>query len=358
MGIAKSLGKWLLCGIAGAAASIFAVFLLARGALPGAAPYVLLGGLVLGLAVGALIAGVRWWYQKKVAAAAGAFVLVAAIALLAYFAWPGWSPLFRPHRERARANNCLSNLKQIGTGIAMYALDYDEVLPVCTTATQLVGVHHDVLEELRNTPRKDWPRHAHAAWMGGGAIHPYTKDSCIFFCPSDPVNHDRAGRPNLNRLPEPGVSYTWNAAVAGRKLDDVPPGTWWLSDRKPWHSGGWNMGFADGSAKWQQALLPRYLAPSRKLGFTERDYDLIQRGMSKQQVLTILGPPGRRDLNPPRHSNYASHAKPPPPPDATAEEMAEYPVDAAEVWHWQRSVQSIYLGFDESGTVIYKYLDY
>ena len=38
-------------------------------------------------------------------------------------------PVFAKAREKARQASCVSNVKQIGLGILMYASDYDERLP-------------------------------------------------------------------------------------------------------------------------------------------------------------------------------------------------------------------------------------
>ena len=52
-------------------------------------------------------------------------VVIAIIAILAAILFP----VFAQAREKARMTTCLSNLKQIGTGLMMYAPDYDEILP-------------------------------------------------------------------------------------------------------------------------------------------------------------------------------------------------------------------------------------
>ncbi len=52
-------------------------------------------------------------------------VVIAIIAILAAILFP----VFARAREKARQTSCLSNLKQIGLGLLMYAQDYDEVLP-------------------------------------------------------------------------------------------------------------------------------------------------------------------------------------------------------------------------------------
>jgi prepilin-type N-terminal cleavage/methylation domain-containing protein len=55
-------------------------------------------------------------------------VVIAIIAILAAILFP----VFAQAREKARQTACMSNLKQIGTGFAMYVQDYDETMPVWT----------------------------------------------------------------------------------------------------------------------------------------------------------------------------------------------------------------------------------
>ncbi|HVK04902.1 MAG TPA: DUF1559 domain-containing protein [Armatimonadaceae bacterium] len=52
-------------------------------------------------------------------------VVIAIIAILAAILFP----VFAQAREKARATACLSNQKQIGTALQMYAQDYDDGLP-------------------------------------------------------------------------------------------------------------------------------------------------------------------------------------------------------------------------------------
>ena len=49
-------------------------------------------------------------------------VVIAIIAILAAILFP----VFAQAREKARQTACLSNLKQVGTGLQMYSQDYDE----------------------------------------------------------------------------------------------------------------------------------------------------------------------------------------------------------------------------------------
>lgn len=52
-------------------------------------------------------------------------VVIAIIAILAAILFP----VFAQARDKARQTSCISNLKQMGTGMMMYIQDYDEVLP-------------------------------------------------------------------------------------------------------------------------------------------------------------------------------------------------------------------------------------
>ena len=52
-------------------------------------------------------------------------VVIAIIAILAAILFP----VFAQAREKARAASCLSNEKQMGTAVQMYAQDYDEGMP-------------------------------------------------------------------------------------------------------------------------------------------------------------------------------------------------------------------------------------
>lgn len=97
-------------------------------------------------------------------------VVIAIIAILAAILFP----VFARAREQARKTTCISNLKQVGLGLMMYAQDYDETFPVAN-------------QEADRIPRGQ----AHN-WNGSGArsphlvevIHPYTKNDQMFDCPT------------------------------------------------------------------------------------------------------------------------------------------------------------------------------
>ena len=52
-------------------------------------------------------------------------VVIAIIAILAAILFP----VFAQAREKARMTTCVSNMRQMGTGLMMYVQDYDESYP-------------------------------------------------------------------------------------------------------------------------------------------------------------------------------------------------------------------------------------
>ena len=90
-------------------------------------------------------------------------VVIAIIAILAAILFP----VFASARESARATSCLSNVKQIGLGLAMYTQDNDEYMPAAFAGVNSVnggGINVITYENQ---------------------INPYIKNKQIFTCPSD-----------------------------------------------------------------------------------------------------------------------------------------------------------------------------
>ncbi len=114
-------------------------------------------------------------------------VVIAIIAILAAILFP----VFAQAREKARQASCMSNLKQVGTALMMYAQDYDETYPLRTYG----GPGIDTVTGQRNS----WRSH----------VYPYIKNGAVFQCPSNPYK-DR--RTNDNDEPIPfNISYNCNA---------------------------------------------------------------------------------------------------------------------------------------------------
>lgn len=111
-------------------------------------------------------------------------VVIAIIAILAAILFP----VFAQAREKARATQCLSNFKQIGTASIMYSSDYDDTV----IGFYAVMNNYNLCTANRNdlTASIDFVT---AAWSGVYRSHfllfpqnlmPYIKNENIFFCPS------------------------------------------------------------------------------------------------------------------------------------------------------------------------------
>ena len=101
-------------------------------------------------------------------------VVIAIIAILAAILFP----VFAQAREKARGASCLSNTKQIGLGILMYAQDYDEDFPHFA----------DYCVRIPNPLKPTDPNHplgVRNMWQAG--VYPYLKNWQIFTCPSDAI---------------------------------------------------------------------------------------------------------------------------------------------------------------------------
>jgi len=98
-------------------------------------------------------------------------VVIAIIAILAAILFP----VFAQAREKARAVSCLSNQKQIGTGILMYAQDYDETIIPWVTAREYTGQPHN---------ERTWCWKIQPYIKNGALVVGQKKAQQIFACPS------------------------------------------------------------------------------------------------------------------------------------------------------------------------------
>jgi hypothetical protein len=209
----------------------------------------------LGALGGVIVAAASWGWprQPRPIAARNAGLCALVTALIACLVLPGWSPLVRPARERARVASCMGNQKCLGLDFLMYANDYNDRLPPGQTSLELIGLHRAKYAQALAGYTSADPLLADPllAAMGGGPMDGYSKNYQIWFCPSDTTYRDWRGRLVRRADPEPGVSYFWHASLAGRKVGaiPVPAEEWLMRDREPWHSGTRALVFADGHAQ-------------------------------------------------------------------------------------------------------------
>jgi len=108
-------------------------------------------------------------------------VVIAIIAILAAILFP----VFGRAREMARRTSCLSNMKQIGLGLAQYSQDYDE---------KLTGYRFAYANPY--SADASVGNNAKTAIFINQILNPYIKSDQVWVCPSNPiawVNLDKAG---------------------------------------------------------------------------------------------------------------------------------------------------------------------
>ena len=98
-------------------------------------------------------------------------VVIAIIAILAAILFP----VFSQAREKARQTACLSNLRQLGLGFAMYTQDYDECLPDRRELKTALGYRPWGSAWPASDPRGGWV---------ATVLEPYLKNRAILSCPS------------------------------------------------------------------------------------------------------------------------------------------------------------------------------
>lgn len=100
-------------------------------------------------------------------------VVIAVISLLASILFP----VFAQAREQARKTTCLSNTKQIGLSVLMYAQDYDETFPLLFVPTTA-----DDRTAFQYVPGGI----STLSWQN--VIQPYAKNWGLMICPDDKFN--------------------------------------------------------------------------------------------------------------------------------------------------------------------------
>ena len=118
-------------------------------------------------------------------------VVIAVIAVLAALLFP----VFAQARGKGRQATCVSNLRQIGLALNMYAIDNDERFPV-TALSQFDGSASPPIN---------------VGWAGH--IYSYAKNAQVFHCASDPTATARPA--DMEKPTLYAVSYAINSNLAG-----------------------------------------------------------------------------------------------------------------------------------------------
>jgi prepilin-type N-terminal cleavage/methylation domain-containing protein/prepilin-type processing-associated H-X9-DG protein len=111
-------------------------------------------------------------------------VVIAIIAILAAILFP----VFAKAREKARQTSCLSNLRQLGTGLLSYVQDYDGRYPDSRVMPSYAGQPAGYLGAWHITEygiRMWYDGSQNQLWGWPSVVSPYVKNTQIFKCPSD-----------------------------------------------------------------------------------------------------------------------------------------------------------------------------
>ena len=147
-------------------------------------------------------------------------VVIAIIAILAGMLLPALSKA----RESARATQCLSQLKQIGTGVFQYTGDYDDMLPniPAPAVPSELGLVAPYLGISTPTATDD-----KFYYLGADNIFPRQKNrNGLFFCPSIPDSAPGVTPPSTV------TGYASNYYAFGIQDGISSPGVWFTSTGK------------------------------------------------------------------------------------------------------------------------------
>jgi prepilin-type N-terminal cleavage/methylation domain-containing protein/prepilin-type processing-associated H-X9-DG protein len=193
-------------------------------------------------------------------------VVIAIIAILAAILFP----VFAQAREKARQTSCLSNQKQLGTAMSMYAEDYDERYPNWRSITPKSADHpngkitwvenmqpYAKNKQIWICPSANTSAEAKALGLGGGsvAVNSYWLNAYIFRWSGDtPKSPPSAALSEIN-YPATTIVFCDGPANDGQHVWPGPPTEWCgkvplcvASQER--HSGGINFSFADNHSKW------------------------------------------------------------------------------------------------------------
>lgn len=187
-------------------------------------------------------------------------VVIAIIAILAAILFP----VFARAREKARQSSCSSNVKQISLGCMMYAQDYDERNTIGWYSDANAGCHTyrvDIMPYVKNWQLFTCPSHSETTGCQSYGWNPNlcSQKLAAIQQPASVCMISEAAGWDLPVPGSPGDPESWGRPVRGSHWQFGWPGTPQFDGtgcnpcvRRPYvaHSGGLNVGYADGHVKF------------------------------------------------------------------------------------------------------------
>jgi prepilin-type N-terminal cleavage/methylation domain-containing protein/prepilin-type processing-associated H-X9-DG protein len=153
-------------------------------------------------------------------------VVIAIIAILAAILFP----VFAQARSKARQTACLSNMKQIGSGLMMYTQDYDETLPGNHRDANGVSQDGGIARPLGfMEPTVAGVPATYRNWARD--VQPYIKNTQVYVCPQAvprstvTVNGIVGSANNYDEITGPNaanISYLLNGIAGSKALALMP----------------------------------------------------------------------------------------------------------------------------------------
>jgi prepilin-type N-terminal cleavage/methylation domain-containing protein/prepilin-type processing-associated H-X9-DG protein len=217
-------------------------------------------------------------------------VVIAIIAILAALLLPALSRA----KDKAREINCLSNLKQLQTGHAMYTGENNDFMPLNVLVMDSVP---EIASDSNSWVVGEAQYFARDSDLQNGTMYPYVGGTKVYKCPSDDSktlisNLPRNRSYSLNQyLSYDALPDRLKKSVEIRKPSDVfvfmdenpgsiedgnfgverPPLTTWLNMPTDRHNRGTGASFADGHVKKIKWRVPKTFAYQRQPSSSAQD---------------------------------------------------------------------------------------
>lgn len=143
--------------------------------------------------------------QKRIAPARDGFTLLELLVVIAIIGILAGllAPAAARAKNKTRSVACLSQLRQLGMAVRMYAEDFQNRLPSA-----------EVLPSMPSDPKSPLPRICDVLGPYLGRLPESTNSATVFHCPADKVG----------RFVKEGSSYEWNVGLNGHALDETRKG--------------------------------------------------------------------------------------------------------------------------------------